>query len=80
MRALDDCELSIPIEFNILRLILSSITLHSGQSLLTKRCATTNDKAEEIYDEDLIALVGDRTLTYNEHIKFVSLSVNAGSL
>ena len=48
MRALDDCELSIPIEFNILRVILSSITLHSGQSLQTKRCATTNDKAEEI--------------------------------
>ena len=31
------------------------------------------DKKKEIYDEDLIALVGDRTLTYNEHIKFVSL-------
>ena len=38
------------------------------------------DKKKEIYDEDLIALVGDRTLTYNEHIKFVSLLVNAGSL
>ena len=32
------------------------------------------DKKKEIYDEDLIALVSDRTLTYNEHIKFVSLS------
>ncbi len=38
------------------------------------------DKKKEIYDEDLIALVGDRTLSYNEHIKFVSLNVNAGSL
>ena len=37
------------------------------------------DKKKEIYDEDLIALVGDRTLSYNEHIKFVSLTVNAGS-
>ena len=38
------------------------------------------DKKKEIYDEDLIALVGDRTLSYNEHIKFVSLNVNAGSV
>ena len=38
------------------------------------------DKKKEIYDEDLIALVGDRTLSYNEHIKFVSLFVNAGSI
>ena len=38
------------------------------------------DKKKEIYDEDLIALVGDRTLSYNEHIKFVSLKVNAGSI
>tara|TARA_Y100000590_G_scaffold411607_1_gene505823 strand:+ start:329 stop:1885 length:1557 start_codon:yes stop_codon:yes gene_type:complete len=38
------------------------------------------DKKKEIFDEDLIALVGDRTVAYNEHIKFVSLSVNAGSL
>tara|TARA_B100001123_G_C15312532_1_gene1024974 strand:+ start:466 stop:2022 length:1557 start_codon:yes stop_codon:yes gene_type:complete len=38
------------------------------------------DKKKEIYDEDLIALVGDQTLKLNEHIKFVSLSVNAGSL
>ena len=38
------------------------------------------DRKKEIYDEDLIALVGDRSISYNEHIKFVSLSVNAGSL
>ena len=38
------------------------------------------DKKKEIFDEDLIALVGDRILSYNEHIKFVSLIVNAGSL
>jgi len=38
------------------------------------------DKKKEIFDEDLIALVGDRTLSYDEHIKFVSLEVNAGSL
>ena len=38
------------------------------------------DKKKEIFDEDLIALVGDRTLSYNEHIKFVTLLANAGSL
>ena len=38
------------------------------------------DKKKEIFDEDLIALVGDRSASYNEHIKFVSLKVNAGSL
>ena len=38
------------------------------------------DKKKEIFDEDLIALVGDQTQRLNEFIKFVSLSVNAGSL
>jgi 2-isopropylmalate synthase len=38
------------------------------------------DKKKEIFDEDLLALVGDRSASYNEHIKFVSLIVNAGSL
>jgi len=38
------------------------------------------DKKKEIFDEDLIALVGDRSASYNDHIKFVSLEVNAGSL
>ena len=38
------------------------------------------DKKKEIFDEDILALVGDRTASYNEHIKFVSLEVNAGSL
>ena len=38
------------------------------------------DKKKEIFEEDLIALAGERTLTYDEHIKFVSLEVNAGSL
>jgi 2-isopropylmalate synthase len=38
------------------------------------------DKKKEIFDEDLLALVGDRAASYNEHIKFVSLVVNAGSL
>jgi Isopropylmalate/homocitrate/citramalate synthases len=37
------------------------------------------DRKKEIFDEDLIALVGDRAASYNEHIKFVSLKVNAGS-
>ncbi len=37
------------------------------------------DKKKEIFDEDLLALVGDRNASYNEHIKFVSLEVNAGS-
>ena len=39
-----------------------------------------SDKKKEIFEEDLIALAGERTLTYDEHIKFVSLEVNAGSL
>ncbi len=38
------------------------------------------DKKKEIYDEDLIALVGDQSNKSNELIKFVSLKVNAGSL
>jgi 2-isopropylmalate synthase len=38
------------------------------------------DKKKEIFEEDLIALAGERSLTYDEHIKFVSLEVNAGSL
>ena len=38
------------------------------------------DRKKEIFDEDLMALAGDRSATYNEHIKFVSLQVNAGSL
>ena len=38
------------------------------------------DKKKEIYDEDLVALVGNQILKLNEHIKFVSLTVNAGSL
>ncbi len=38
------------------------------------------DKKKEVFDEDLIALAGDRTISYNEHIKFVSLLVNAGSI
>ncbi len=38
------------------------------------------DRKKEIFDEDLIALVGDRAASYNEKIKFVNLNVNAGSL
>ena len=38
------------------------------------------DKKKEVFDEDLIALAGDKTSSYDEHIKFVSLEVNAGSL
>ena len=38
------------------------------------------DKKKEVFDEDILALVGDRTSSYNEHIKFVSLKVNAGSI
>jgi len=37
------------------------------------------DRKKEIFDEDLLALVGDRAASYNEHIKFVSLKVNAES-
>ena len=43
--------------------------------------AVVASKALDIlFEEDLIALAGERTLTYDEHIKFVSLEVNAGSL
>jgi len=38
------------------------------------------DKKKEVFDEDLFALLGDRSKSYNEHIKFVSLVVNAGSI
>ena len=38
------------------------------------------DRKKEIFDEDIIALVGERGSSYNEHIKFVSLVVNAGSI
>ena len=38
------------------------------------------DKKKEIFEEDLIALADDRSASYDEHIKFVSLGVNAGSL
>mgnify|MGYP001213767431 CR=1 FL=1 len=37
------------------------------------------DKKKEIFDEDLIALAGEKSSSYNENIKFVSLEVNAGS-
>ncbi len=37
------------------------------------------DRKKEIFDEDLIALVGDRSVSFDENIKFVSLKVNAGS-
>jgi len=38
------------------------------------------DKKKEIFEEDLIALAEDRSASYDEHIKFVSLDVNAGSV
>ena len=38
------------------------------------------DRKKEIFDEDILALVGERSASYNEHIKFVSLEVSAGSL
>ncbi|MDA7544286.1 2-isopropylmalate synthase [Alphaproteobacteria bacterium] len=38
------------------------------------------DKKKEIFEEDLIALAEDRSASYDEHIKFVSLEVNAGSV
>ncbi|PPR47057.1 MAG: 2-isopropylmalate synthase [Alphaproteobacteria bacterium MarineAlpha5_Bin9] len=37
------------------------------------------DKKKEIFDEDIIALVGDQTTRIDDYIKFVSLKVNAGS-
>ena len=38
------------------------------------------DKKKEIFDEDIIALIGDQIQRNDEFIKFVSLFVNAGSL
>ena len=38
------------------------------------------DKKKEIFDEDIIALVGDQSRSASESIKFVDLVVNAGSL
>ena len=38
------------------------------------------DRKKEIFDEDLMALAGDQSASYNEHIKFLSLQVNAGSV
>jgi 2-isopropylmalate synthase len=37
------------------------------------------DKKKDIYDEDIVALVDDSVVRSNEHIKFVSLQVVAGS-
>jgi 2-isopropylmalate synthase len=37
------------------------------------------DKKKEIFDEDIVALVDDSVVRSNEHIKFVSLQVIAGS-
>jgi 2-isopropylmalate synthase len=38
------------------------------------------DKKKQIYDEDLIALVDDEVLRDNDHLRFVSLRVVAGSI
>ncbi len=38
------------------------------------------DKKKEIFDEDIVALVGDQIRRIDEMIKFVSLIVNAGSV
>lgn len=37
------------------------------------------DKKKHVYDEDIVALVGDEMSTSTDHIKFVSLRVIAGS-
>jgi 2-isopropylmalate synthase len=37
------------------------------------------DKKKDIYDEDIVALVDDAVVRANDHIKFVSLQVIAGS-
>src|SRR5262244_852787 len=37
------------------------------------------DKKKDVYDEDIIALVDDAVVRSNEHIRFVSLQVIAGS-
>lgn len=37
------------------------------------------DRKKEVYDEDIIALVDDNSLTTNDKIKFISLDVNCGS-
>jgi 2-isopropylmalate synthase len=37
------------------------------------------DKKKDVYDEDIVALVDDQVVRSNEHIRFVSLQVIAGS-
>src|SRR3546814_8328458 len=37
------------------------------------------DKKKDVYDEDIVALVDDEILRGNDHIRFVSLQVVAGS-
>jgi len=37
------------------------------------------DKKKDIYDEDIVALIDDSVVRSNEHIKFISLQVIAGS-
>jgi len=44
-----------------------------------KRFKDLADKKREIFEEDLIALVEDEVIRENEHIKFISLQIQAGS-
>ena len=44
-----------------------------------RRFKNLADKKKEVYEEDIIALVDDEVVRTNDHIKFVSLQVIAGS-
>ena len=44
-----------------------------------ERFKTLADKKKEIFEEDLIALIEDEVVRENEHIRFVSLQVQAGT-
>ncbi|KJS39147.1 MAG: 2-isopropylmalate synthase [Rhodospirillaceae bacterium BRH_c57] len=44
-----------------------------------KRFKDLADKKKEVFDEDIVALVDDEVIRRNDHIRFVSLEVIAGS-
>ena len=61
---------------------LAELGIELGDNALNdafRRFKDLADKKKDIYDEDIVALVDDSVVRSNEHIKFVSLQVIAGS-
>jgi len=61
---------------------LKELGIELGDNALNdafRRFKDLADKKKDIYDEDIVALVDDSVVRSNEHIKFVSLQVIAGS-